>query len=76
MARSTDSGRGLASADEKTRARVARAGGEAVSRDRGHMAEIGRKGGRASGGNFKNDPKRASRAGREGGRASHGGGRT
>ncbi len=41
-------GRGLASADEATRARVARAGGEAVSRDRTHMAEIGREGGKHS----------------------------
>ena len=32
--------------------------------------EIASKGGSASGGNFKNDPRRAAEAGREGGRAS------
>ena len=37
--------RGLGSSDEKTREEVARKGGEAVSRDREHMAQIGRKGG-------------------------------
>lgn len=45
-----DERRGLAAADEETRVRVARAGGEAVSRDREHMAAIGRRGGQASGG--------------------------
>lgn len=38
--------------------------------------EIASKGGKASGGNFKNDPQRASEAGRKGGQASRGGGRT
>lgn len=33
--------------------------------------EIASKGGQASGGNFKNDPKRASEAGKKGGAASH-----
>lgn len=36
---------GLASADTQTRQRVAHSGGRAVSQDRRHMAEIGRKGG-------------------------------
>ena len=44
---STDN-RGLASADEETKERVARKGGETVSQDREHMAEIGRKGGQDS----------------------------
>lgn len=39
------SNRGLASADEQTREEVARKGGEAVSKDRGHMSRIGKKGG-------------------------------
>lgn len=42
-------GRGLASASQETRQRVASAGGRAVSNDREHMAEIGRKGGRSRG---------------------------
>lgn len=41
-------GRGLASADPQTRARVASAGGKAVSQDREHMRAIGRIGGRNS----------------------------
>ncbi|MFN2473469.1 MAG: general stress protein [Sphingomicrobium sp.] len=40
--------------------------------DSAKQREIASKGGSASGGNFKNDPQRASAAGREGGRASHG----
>ena len=35
--------------------------------------DIQSKGGQASGGNFKNDPERASREGEKGGRASGGG---
>lgn len=35
--------------------------------------EARRRGGQNSGGNFKNDPKRAAEAGRKGGEASHGG---
>mgnify|MGYP001572960764 CR=1 FL=1 len=41
-------GRGLASADPQTRARVASAGGKAVSQDREHMRAIGRARGRNS----------------------------
>lgn len=44
----THSQRGLASADEETRQRVASMGGRAVSEDREHMAGIGRKGGEQS----------------------------
>jgi uncharacterized protein len=44
----TNSQRGLASADEETRQRVASLGGRAVSENREHMAEIGRKGGEKS----------------------------
>ncbi|MGS6160428.1 general stress protein, partial [Enterobacter mori] len=35
-------------------------------------SEAGRKGGKYSGGNFKNDPQRASEAGKKGGKNSHG----
>ena len=37
--------------------------------------EIAAKGGKESGGNFKNDPHRAAEAGKKGGRESSGGGR-
>ncbi|EBG3798399.1 general stress protein, partial [Salmonella enterica] len=37
--------------------------------------EAGRKGGQHSGGNFKNDPQRASEAGKKGGQNNHSGGR-
>lgn len=39
-----------------------------ASMDEDTQREIARKGGRASGGNFKNDPKRASEAGKVGAR--------
>lgn len=35
--------------DEETRSEIGSMGGQAVSRDRGHMAKIGKKGGRARG---------------------------
>ncbi len=44
----TRSLRGFAAMDEAKQKEIARKGGEAVSRDREHMAEIGAKGGRAS----------------------------
>lgn len=47
-----------------------------ASMDPARQREIASKGGQASGGNFKNDPQRASAAGRKGGENSHGGGRT
>jgi uncharacterized protein len=43
-----DDKRGLASADEKTRQRVASQGGQTVSQDSEHMSEIGKKGGKAA----------------------------
>ncbi len=46
-----------------------------ASMDEQKQREIASKGGQASGGNFKNDPKRAAEAGRKGGQASRGGGR-
>lgn len=39
----------------------------------GKQRDIASEGGKASGGNFKNDPERASEAGRKGGEASQGG---
>ena len=45
-----------------------------ASMDDDKQREIASMGGSASGGNFKNDPERASEAGRKGGEASHGGG--
>lgn len=47
-AKEKGSRRGLASADPEKRREVARRGGQAVSQNRQHMAEIGRKGGKAS----------------------------
>jgi hypothetical protein len=42
--------------------------------DQAKQREIASKGGQASGGNFKNNPARASEAGRKGGEKSQGGG--
>ena len=62
--------RGLASADEETRSRVARVGGVAAQQS-GHAHRLTdkerSKGGSNSGGNFKNNPSRAAEAGRKGG---------
>ncbi|HEY0678757.1 MAG TPA: KGG domain-containing protein [Chitinophagaceae bacterium] len=44
------SGRGFASMDPEQQREIARKGGAAVSENREHMANIGRKGGEASGG--------------------------
>jgi len=55
---SNDSNRGLASADEKTKERVARAGGEAPHEERGLQAA---------------DEETKERVARAGGEASHGG---
>ena len=51
-----------------------RKGGEATSssHDREFYQDIGSQGGQSSGGNFKNDPQRASEAERKGGQASGG----
>lgn len=58
--------------DPEGHAAAGRKGGEKVSQNRQHMAEIGRKGGQVSGGNFANNPQRAREAGRKGGEASGG----
>ena len=42
-------GRGFAAMDPEVQRAIARKGGEAVSEDRQHMAEIGRRGGEARG---------------------------
>lgn len=42
-------GRGFAGMDDDKQRKIAQKGGEAVSRDRQHMSDIGRKGGEASG---------------------------
>jgi general stress protein YciG len=44
-----------------------------ASMDPEKQRNIASKGGQASGGNFKNDPRRAAEAGRKGGENSHGG---
>ncbi len=62
------SNRGLANADEKTRERVAKAGGEAVSQDREHMSEIGQKGGEA----VSQDREHMAEIGKKGGEARGG----
>lgn len=46
-----------------------------ASMDDDKQKDIASKGGQASGGNFKNDPERASEAGKKGGESSHGGNR-
>ncbi|EJO91455.1 hypothetical protein A471_22938 [Ectopseudomonas mendocina DLHK] len=47
-----------------------------LANDRQKASEVGKKGGRSSGGSFANDRQKATEAGRKGGRNSHGGGRT
>ena len=47
---SQNEGRGFAGMDDDKQRKIAQKGGEAVSRDRQHMSDIGRKGGEASGG--------------------------
>lgn len=46
-------GRGFAGMDVEKQRKIAQKGGEAVSRDRQHMSEIGRKGGVSSGGGHR-----------------------
>jgi general stress protein YciG len=46
--RSSGSGRGFAAMSDGEQREIARKGGETVSQDRQHMADIGRKGGAAS----------------------------
>ena len=56
--------RGFAAMDENTQRKIAQKGGEAVSRDRQHMSDIGRKGGEASGGNRGGGSSSGNRGGR------------
>ncbi|XKG79817.1 general stress protein [Vreelandella aquamarina] len=51
-------------------------GGEKTAKihDKEFYEDIGQKGGEKSGGNFANDPERASEAGKKGGENSHSGG--
>lgn len=55
--------------DSQGHAKAGKKGGMATaqSHDEAFYSEIGRKGGRVSPGNFKNDPSRAAQAGRKGG---------
>lgn len=66
----TDSGRGWRG-DSNGHALAGRKGGQATAKTHGERfySTIGRKGGRMSPGNFKNDPQRAREAGRRGGQA-------
>jgi uncharacterized protein len=63
-----DRERGFAAMDPEERRAIARKGGEAVSEDRRHMSEIGRRGGEASA------QARSSRGGGGSGRGGSGGG--
>lgn len=58
-----------------TREEAGKKGGQATSESHGKefYEDIGHKGGQQSGGNFANDPERASEAGKKGGKNSHGG---
>lgn len=55
--------------DHEGHAKAGMMGGLRTAETRGQAfySEIGRKGGKLSSGNFKNDPERARRAGRKGG---------
>lgn len=57
--------------DSKGHAAAGKKGGVATANNHGERfySEIGRKGGRMSPGNFKNNPERAREAGRRGGQA-------
>lgn len=50
--------------------------GQDKESQRNQQQDSGSKGGQGSGGNFANDPQKASEAGRKGGQNSHGGGRS
>ncbi len=69
-----NSNRGLASADEETKERVAKAGGEARAQDKEGLSEAGRKGGETV--KEERGPEFYSEIGRKGGESSHGGGRS
>lgn len=57
--------------DSAGHAKAGKKGGlqTAMTHDESFYSEIGRKGGRVSGGNFKNNPQRAAQAGRRGGKS-------
>lgn len=59
--------RGLGSANPETRARVSKAGGNAISQNKNHMAEIGKKGGKA----ISQNHEYMAMIGRKGGQAPH-----
>jgi general stress protein YciG len=63
------SNRGFASMDDDKQRKIAQKGGEAVSQDREHMSQIGRKGGEAShgGGNQGGSRSGGSQGGNQGG---------
>jgi len=60
---SSDDNRGLASADEETKERVAKAGGEARAQDKEGLSEAGRKGGET----VSQDREHMSEIGKKGG---------
>ncbi len=64
------SNRGLASADEETKERVAKAGGESRAQDKEGLSEAGRKGG----GSVSQDREHMSEIGKKGGQNSNSGG--
>jgi general stress protein YciG len=77
MTARTSSKRGFAAMDKEKQREIASMGGRAAHEQGSahefssqEAREAGRKGGRASGGNFANNPQRAAEAGRKGGQAS------
>jgi uncharacterized protein len=64
------SNRGLASTEEETKERVAKAGGEARAQDKEGLSEAGRKGGES----ISQDRDHMSEIGRKGGQNSNSGG--
>ncbi|MDB6163610.1 MAG: hypothetical protein JWL98_1042 [Xanthomonadaceae bacterium] len=64
-----NSNRGFASMDDDKQRKIAQKGGEAVSQDREHMSQIGRKGGEAShgGGNQGGNNQGGNQGGNRGG---------
>lgn len=69
MPRKSSKGRGWRG-DSQGHAKAGKKGGLATAKTHGEefYSQIGRKGGRVSPGNFKNDPERAKEAGRKGGK--------
>ena len=69
------SNRGFASMDDDKQRKIAQKGGEAVSQDREHMSEIGRKGGEASHGGGSQGGNQSGHQGGGGRGGNQGGGR-